>query len=440
MPVDPSSPGSAPASRPAPTKNLWLGWTILLFLVAYGIDYVLARGEGRLGRTVDRLFWEKGTGLFYLLFLYRALQQIHSAFSLILNTSALVAVVSGVLRPLWNRKRRIQPGAKLSAFAQRHPVLVNRVLPWVPGSLWVLVTSANGHVGDLGHILGSVVGLVGMAAAVRVGMARFRRGAPEAQEKQEEEDQGSFAAVAVTRATQAVVAGLALVSIGMAGYAAVGRSGGMLGASIFGYVLLALGAPTLFRRVSRVIVGIDGVLVVGSDRARFFGYATLTDARPNGADILLVRGERTILRLQLHDADANRAAGLAKRLRAAMDRAAMMRSEGADLLMQATQAAASTRTLGSGARGYRQPAMAREHLWELVEGPISDATARAAAAAALAPDMSTEERARLRVVVDKCAEPRVRVALSHLLEEQQQEEEEDVDAHAARMMGAPIVP
>jgi hypothetical protein len=103
-----------------------------------------------------------------------------------------------------------------------------------------------------------------------------------------------------------------------------------------------------------------------------------------------------------------------------------MRSEGADRLMQSTQGtAAASQRLASGSRGgldYRQPAIARDQLWQLVEGPVSNADARRVAAEALAPDMTPDERDRLRVVVEKCAEPKARVLLQRVLE---QDEEDD---------------
>jgi hypothetical protein len=67
-----------------------------------------------------------------------------------------------------------------------------------------------------------------------------------------------------------------------------------------------------------------------------------------------------------------------------------------------------------------------------VEGPVSDANARRVAAEALAPDMTRDEKARLRVVAEKCAEPRARVALERLLEEEEGEESD--------VAGAPMAP
>jgi hypothetical protein len=234
----------------------------------------------------------------------------------------------------------------------------------------------------------------------------------------------------------------------MIGFVAFGHSTAQIGTAILAYILAAMGIPTLFRRLSRIVVGIDGVLVLGTDKARFFGYATLDDVRQSGGDLLLVRQGRTVLRLQLHDADVLRAPTLVARLRAAMENAATMRSEGADLLMQATQAAhassgaSSASTLASSSRGgrdYRQPSMAREHLWQLIEGPVSDRTARTAAAQALGADLSTEERVRLRVAVEKCAEPRVRVALQKVLAASQPDElEESEDDGVQAPRRAPV--
>jgi hypothetical protein len=290
---------------------------------------------------------------------------------------------------------------------------------------WALTRS-----NDLGYLFGSVVAVVGIAAATRVGVRRLTRD-PEVPVPVAEpsEEQGSFAAVAVTASTQGAVALLAVVSLVMATFAVKTKSNAHLAPAVFAYILYALSSATLFRRLSRIKVGIDGILVLGADKTRFFSYANLDGVRASGSDILLQRGGKTTLRLQLHDEDVTRAPALAARIQVAMDHAVRMRGEGADRLMQSTDgsSAVATQRLASSSRGgldYRQPAIAREQLWQLVEGPVSDAAARRVAAEALAPDMNREERQRLRVVAEKCAEPRARVALERLLDEAEEEPHE----------------
>jgi hypothetical protein len=409
-------------------------------------------GEGALGYWTQLLSRDLDSAYFYVHLLWRAAQLITSAYSLVLNGALVTTVVAAFVRPLSARRRVARPGSRgaLADLAARHPVVANRVLPWVPGVLWIGARALERPemLGDLGVLVGFFVGLFGIAAAVRLGVRSLRKEAPAPAREAEPEDQTSFAAVAVTPATLAAVGALAAASLAMIGFVAFGHSTAQIGTAILAYILAAMGIPTLFRRLSRIVVGIDGVLVLGTDKARFFGYATLDDVRQSGGDLLLVRQGRTVLRLQLHDADVLRAPTLVARLRAAMENAATMRSEGADLLMQATQAAhassgaSSASTLASSSRGgrdYRQPSMAREHLWQLIEGPVSDRTARTAAAQALGADLSTEERVRLRVAVEKCAEPRVRVALQKVLAASQPDElEESEDDGVQAPRRAPV--
>jgi hypothetical protein len=55
--------------------------------------------------------------------------------------------------------------------------------------------------------------------------------------------------------------------------------------------------------------------------------------------------------------------------------------------------------------------MAAEMLWEVVEDPAVDSTARAGAAMMLRRTLDDGGRARLRVAAGACASPRLRVAL-----------------------------
>ena len=175
---------------------------------------------------------------------------------------------------------------------------------------------------------------------------------------------------------------------------------------------MALGGAALFRRASRVAVGVDGVLVKGTSRTRFFAYRELDGARVSGGDIELVCGERVVLRLQLHGEDAARRSEVLAGIREAIDRVKEGRGAVAALSAQAASVAALTRAAGGG--DYRAPAVSRETLWQLVEGPATDATTRAAAAEALAGTIHASERPRLRVAAAHCAEPRARIALERL--------------------------
>jgi hypothetical protein len=123
-----------------------------------------------------------------------------------------------------------------------------------------------------------------------------------------------------------------------------------------------------------------------------------------------VRGGRALLRLQLHGEDAARRGAVLERIRAAIGRAAEGRSDSTTELVSSASSAALARA-AHGAGDYRQAAVTRDQLWAVVEGPAVDAAARCTAGEALAGSGDEEERARLRVAADHCADPQVRVAL-----------------------------
>jgi hypothetical protein len=443
---------------PAPKRPsaLWLALvTVGGFAAHFGLDWTAAY----LTRATRLLFWWGGaTNFFYAINAQQAVLRIREAFDLVFYAGGVIALVAVMGAPLRSRLRLHRPGpGRLARYAEAHPVLVQRVLPWAAGfgwfafgtlfmplawwllflgdgldtfsnSFWVFVSSIAYHLNNLGYVVGSVAGIVGIAAAARSGVRALTRDpagiarAPDA----ESEGRAGFAAVAVTLGTQGAVALLAALSIVTAALAATVRSNETVAPLVIAYMVVAMGAAGFFRRVSRISVGIDGIFVVGADGARFFGYADLDGVEARGGDVLLKRRSQTVLRLQLHDTDAGRAPELAARLGRAMDRAAAMRNDGADLLMQATRSVGGpSEKLASSARGgldYREPAMAREQLWQLVEGPVLSAEARRVAAEALAEDLDGEERVRLRIAAERCADPRARHALERVLEEDEEEE------------------
>jgi hypothetical protein len=75
--------------------------------------------------------------------------------------------------------------------------------------------------------------------------------------------------------------------------------------------------------------------------------------------------------------------------------------------------------------------MAHAQLWAVVEGASADGETRTAAARALAVAMSGEDRPRMRAVATRVADPRLRVALDALVEE-----EELPPVHAPAASGA----
>ena len=234
----------------------------------------------------------------------------------------------------------------------------------------------------------------------------------------------SFNAVAVTRETVGAVGGLAALSLVMATIAFVlptptlVHNPGFL-AALVGYIVIAIGGTLLFRRASRISVGLDGIFVSGSARKRFVPFSEIDDAMPNGSSIELKRGSTTVLRLQLHGEDAARRDALAERIRAAIAVAAALRNTPDVDFVRSAKQDAIERAAG-GASSYREAAPTREKLWELLESPAIDANGRKAAATALSRQSNDSEKVRLRVAAEHCAEPSVRARIYELLEDDEE--------------------
>ena len=170
-------------------------------------------------------------------------------------------------------------------------------------------------------------------------------------------DEIAFDAVAVTRETRAAVGGMAALSSRMVAWIAslpieaLYHDAPVVAAAL-AYVAAALGGAALFRRASRIAVGLDGVLVTGTSRTRFFAYKDLDGARASGTDLLLLRGDRVALRLQLHGEDAARRDAVLERIRAAIAGAS---ASAHDAKLGFVASASSRDPHPRGARGGRLP-------------------------------------------------------------------------------------
>jgi hypothetical protein len=232
------------------------------------------------------------------------------------------------------------------------------------------------------------------------------------------DDEIRFDAVAVTRETQLAVAAVGMPALPLVVWIATRPIAQLfrdphLFWLVATYTAFALGSALLFQRASRVAVGIDGVRVYGTSRTRFFAYKSIDDARVEGGDVVLVRKDRVVLRLQLHGEDATRRDAIVARIQAHVADARDTRAAGAQRFVETkTREEVARAAMGGG--DYRAPSVTRDQLWQLVEGPTTDANARTAAAEALARAIEPGEQARLRVAAERCAEPRVRVALEKI--------------------------
>jgi len=227
-----------------------------------------------------------------------------------------------------------------------------------------------------------------------------------------------FSAVAVTARTRGAVAALGAASVAMVAWTLFSPEGPAFLGALAAYLAAAMSTPFLLRRVSRIAVGLDGVWVRDASHAHFFAYRDLEGARARGADLELVgKGGRGVLRLQMHGDDAGRRDEVLARLQDAIVRSRAGDTRGAEMLVRAMPAREIVASAGGDAR-YRLPSISRQQLWDLVESAATDGATRTAAAEALAIQIDDADRARLRVAAQQCAEPRVRIALAALADEE----------------------
>ena len=267
--------------------------------------------------------------------------------------------------------------------------------------------------------LGALV-LTALAKAASRGLLAATLDEDHAERAEVEAAEITFRAVAVIRETRAAVGLVGAISIAMAAWAvampiATLAHSSLVLAALGAYVMATIGGAALFRRASRITVGLDGVLVHGTSRTRFFAYRDLDEARMRGGDVELLRRGRVVLRLQFHGEDASRREAVLARLRETILIAVQRRDGSAERIAQSVSVdQLACVSLGGG--DYRQAALTREQLWELVEGPMTDGATRTAAAGAIATSSDESERVRLRVAAEHCAQPVVRVALERLSE------------------------
>ena len=320
------------------------------------------------------------------------------------------------------------PLAAWRAWVSAHPAKV-WALSAVPAVLWA--GGAIKHFTDWSEFslqsIAAVVLLLGYALAA--GMHGWAQAlvAPtvdpeESLEIEIRPEEITFDAVAVTRETRGAVAALAGLSLVMVIWLAALPIATLfrdprLFAAVAAYTAIAFGGAALFRIASRVAVGVDGVLVKGTSRTRFFAYRDLDDARVTWEDVELVRRDRAVLRLQLHGTDAARRDAVLARIRENIARVKQGKDAMAAQLVASATAEQLTR-VASGGADYRAASLSREALWGLIEGPTVDGGSRTAAAAALAKSSDAGDRTRLRVAAERCADPKVRLALEELAEEE----------------------
>lgn len=324
------------------------------------------------------------------------------------------------------------PVIKLRDLLRRHP-WVGRVLPWVPAllqapslvryvlrpaeaaNLWATYSRTTGPLALLA--VGSLTALAVHFALRSLDVIADR---PADTVTTVDRDETTFLAVAVNARTQGAVLGVFALTVAMIygvsqpHFWMRDAAGGL---PLAAYAVASLGFAAWFRKASTIAVGRDGIFVRGTSKERFYSYQDFDEVRLAGMHFDFHRAGKRVLRLQLHGTDDARAEALAERIRAAL--ALSHRTDGAHLLARSAVAG----SLGRAARGatdYRQPSVSREQLWELVEGEATDRQARLAAAEALAGASGADDRARLRIAAAQVADPKVRVMLEDLADDEHQ--------------------
>lgn len=201
------------------------------------------------------------------------------------------------------------------------------------------------------------------------------------------------------------------------------------------YALAVAAAAWEYQRASKIAVGLDGVLVTGTSRTRFFDYHQIDDAEASeGGDVIVKRAGKDVLRLQLHGDDATRRELVVGRIRANIARARSLVGSQAHRLAQSATAADMARA-ARGLGDYRAAGTGTEELWQIVEAPVAATEARRAAARALGGALDDDGRARLRVAAEHCADPGARKALLRIADGAAADRDEE-DAEAEREIEA----
>jgi hypothetical protein len=424
---------------------------LALLVVSFPVGAVLDRLHEWWWRGLDG--WPSGTAIHRVIDLlgHGIVNFTVGAYITLPFVSAVLVAVGLVLR------RGAGPLQRVRRWVEDHP-RGTRALTTAPAALWSLLmtafltearTSSNAIPEYVGT--GAATAIVGVVATIllsRVGGVALRallaptlvEAVP--QRAEVTKDEIAFAAVAVTPETQAAVGGMGALSVVALGlvltfHRATGDP--RVVAGLVAYVTTTLAGAAIFRHASQVAIGVDGVLVKGTSRTRFFAYRDLDAANADGADLTLVRKDRVVLRLQLHGDDAAKRDAVLARIREAIARV----KGGAGAVQAQMVSVASADELAraaGGAADYRGVALTRDQLWALVEGPEVDAGARRAAAEALAKASDGGDRARLRVAAGQCAAPEVRVAIERLAEaEDDDEASEKSSVGAQRRSGGALL-
>lgn len=207
---------------------------------------------------------------------------------------------------------------------------------------------------------------------------------------------------------------------------------GMASAATFFYLagLFAVLFLLSWAVLTKVTIGVDGLHVRWLGRGRFIPYEEVetvsyeTPALPGRwpthyVEIQLRSGARLSLPGSRRSVD--RIVERANEAKAAHDRAEPLAADDVEPLRAEGDAKArlgKLRRLGSGAAaGPRTAAVHRDRLWRVLDSPAASDADRAAAAVALAAEVSEPDRQRIRIAAASTANPALRILLTQAAEE-----------------------
>lgn len=192
------------------------------------------------------------------------------------------------------------------------------------------------------------------------------------------------------------------------------------------FVTLIAAVVWAIRTTAGIEVGADGVRIARTlGRPRYLPFSTIERIEQVNSDVhFVLRSGEVVVVHQASPAKPKLAMGMALDERAAfVERVNAQLERHRDVVASGEAFARGDRTteawlddlarVGEPAT-FRTPAVPVEVLWRVVEDATAATTARAGAAFALRSSLDDEGKARLRIVADACAAPKLRVALDEI--------------------------
>jgi hypothetical protein len=169
---------------------------------------------------------------------------------------------------------------------------------------------------------------------------------------------------------------------------------------------------------AHLVIGADGVVIRRLFRDRFVPHARIAAVKVAAQRVELRLDDGSTVRAKARHLTPEEQVELSTRLEDARrawlagtaDQAALARLDRRGRAPAAWRDA--LRALLGEASGYREGSLSREDLLRVVESPAAPVERRLGAAMALSADGACEDRARIRVAAEACANPRVRIALA----------------------------